>query len=1074
MARQSERDSTDPRRFTLRELSAVTSYAESIIGRKVSSAGVSVATDGTITSAAAREALSLHDTEFRDLERLSRMDRGQRAAWVDGALEARPPATDLALPDTAQPEPVDPPDPPAAASPRLTTRQRRENRLALRRDWMGKRINRADADFERSRAAVEGIEPGQPILVGHHSERKHRRAIERSHDAMRRAMDSNEMATRHGFAASALERELERSIYHDDPDAAQQLESRIAEREITRDRIKSANQGLRKLVKTNPEPSNDQLLALGFIADEIATIRSRQANLNRPTLDVYPFLNLVTADIARNKKRLAEIRKSKTLGVVASPKPAREELLEHVGAVSNEMARTQEMERRGLLLRLQAGETVTDKDLKAIGYRPWQIGRLREQDWSEWKPDWAPDNHADAGKNAGLPEARQLGEYEATIRDADQRKQSISRELDRLILAGGPSAEVANRLTARVSQHEDDQERVRNANQKLKALWEEKESPSDEQLAGLGYTNVEVAKLRLQQLAGAGYFNRLSAGRLDTFPSGEIQGSINKDRIRLDAALAASQHQSPETDQLLAERAKAYAAVIKKPSKANTQAFKNAARAYVEAMGSAGVSDEASFALENQPLAALENLREIRIAQAEQQRRERWAYSNSYDPAFNVSDALTSEPVVTGYAPLDAPAVGAVEGVAPNVTASVTGEVLELSQAVVDGSQHARRRALTLQQAATEVKSAAEEVRLHTANATALADEAKALMAEADTLEPVAETGGGAPGSANDGSGGEGKPHESEPPATDGEGPDEPQTPQFQVEIANASLKAVSAVEAAEAAQDIAAAALVESQKATIALERLNFAWAQLQEMSAAANAKAQAIDTDPESISVAETYAADARQALASVEPDVQLANQLVAEARTDALNVVAQADVIAADNRAAASAIGQAAEQGRTFDLVKVYHGTHAEFEQLEPQLMVGASRPMTFTSDSFPLASGYGVGGRVIEGYILDDGAIPIVRMPTNYAGNAPIIRYPARNYDDASVFVLHTPEVFHQGAEHRWDPELAKWGLAPRPAHSTSRVLTKPKRTRGYMARVVPKSARKASAAPHPWLRTNELR
>ena len=541
----------------------------------------------------------------------------------------------------------------------------------------------------------------------------------------------------------------------------------------------------------------------------------------------------------------------------ASPRPAREELLEHVGSVSEEMERTQEIERRGLLLRLQARETVTDRELKAVGYRPWQIERLREQDWSEWKPGWARDNYSDSE-------------------------------------------------------------------------W-----------------------------------------------------------------------------------------------KADT----------------------------SQPAAG--------------------SYHDPNDPAFNVSDTLTSEPVATGYAPLDAPAIRTVE-VVPDITASVTGEVLELSQAVVDGSQHAQRRALTLQQAATEVKAAAEEVRLHTANATALADEAKALMAEAATLEPVAETGGGAPGSAGDGSGSEGKPPESEPPATDSEGPDEPQTPQFQVAIANASLKAVSAVEAAEAAQDIATAALVESQQATIALERLNFAWAQLQEMSAAANAKAQAIDTDPESISVAETYAAEAQQALASVEPDVQLANQAVAEARNDALTVAARADVITADNRAAASAIGQAAEQGRAFDLVKVYHGTHAEFEQLEPQLMVGASRPMTFTSDSFPLASGYGVGGRVIEGYILDDGAIPIIRMPTNYAGEAPIIRYPAGNYDDASVFVLHTPEVFHQGAEHRWDPELLKWGLAPRPALPTSPVLPKPKKTRGYKARVAQKSARKTSAVPHPWLRTNELR
>ena len=135
MARQSEKNSPDPRRFTLRELSAVTSYADSIIGRKVSNAGVPVATDGTITSAAARDALSLHDTEVQDLERLSRMDRGQRAAWVDGALEARPPATDLALPDTAPPKPVDPQGAPALllpASPHASA-----GRTAWRCGWTG-------------------------------------------------------------------------------------------------------------------------------------------------------------------------------------------------------------------------------------------------------------------------------------------------------------------------------------------------------------------------------------------------------------------------------------------------------------------------------------------------------------------------------------------------------------------------------------------------------------------------------------------------------------------------------------------------------------------------------------------------------------------------------------------------------------------------------------------------------------------------------------------------------------------------------------------------------------------------
>lgn len=43
---------------------------------------------------------------------------------------------------------------------------------------------RAESFFKRSQDSVRGIEPGQPILVGHHSERMHRAAIERANSAM--------------------------------------------------------------------------------------------------------------------------------------------------------------------------------------------------------------------------------------------------------------------------------------------------------------------------------------------------------------------------------------------------------------------------------------------------------------------------------------------------------------------------------------------------------------------------------------------------------------------------------------------------------------------------------------------------------------------------------------------------------------------------------------------------------------------------------------------------------------------------------------------------------------------------
>ena len=51
-------------------------------------------------------------------------------------------------------------------------------RAERRRDWAQKAEERSSRYFEKSEAAVSGIVPGQPILVGHHSEKRHRAAIE--------------------------------------------------------------------------------------------------------------------------------------------------------------------------------------------------------------------------------------------------------------------------------------------------------------------------------------------------------------------------------------------------------------------------------------------------------------------------------------------------------------------------------------------------------------------------------------------------------------------------------------------------------------------------------------------------------------------------------------------------------------------------------------------------------------------------------------------------------------------------------------------------------------------------------
>ena len=72
--------------------------------------------------------------------------------------------------------------------------ERAESRAEYYAGYSDNAKKRSDERYEASSAAVHGIPLGQPILVGHHSERRHRNAIERSHRNMRKSIDERERA----------------------------------------------------------------------------------------------------------------------------------------------------------------------------------------------------------------------------------------------------------------------------------------------------------------------------------------------------------------------------------------------------------------------------------------------------------------------------------------------------------------------------------------------------------------------------------------------------------------------------------------------------------------------------------------------------------------------------------------------------------------------------------------------------------------------------------------------------------------------------------------------------------------
>ncbi|MDE2761565.1 MAG: DUF3560 domain-containing protein [Gemmatimonadota bacterium] len=131
----------------------------------------------------------------------------------------------------------------------LTYRERRERRAARREEWAEKRETKSEQSFADADRIAQGIPPGQPILVGHHSEKGHRRDLDRIDRGMRKGFEHRNMAQHHRQRAAGIRRQLDQSIYSDDHDAAERLRERIAEREAERDRMKAINREAARIAR---------------------------------------------------------------------------------------------------------------------------------------------------------------------------------------------------------------------------------------------------------------------------------------------------------------------------------------------------------------------------------------------------------------------------------------------------------------------------------------------------------------------------------------------------------------------------------------------------------------------------------------------------------------------------------------------------------------------------------------------------------------------------------------------------------------------------------------------------------
>ena len=138
--------------------------------------------------------------------------------------------------------------------------ERQEARRERLENAAEKASSKSNQHFQAARSAVEHIPMGQPILVGHHSESRHRGALRRHDTNMRKAVDEDHRAQELNRRAEAVGTG---GISSDDPQALVKLREQLESAKASQETMKKANAILRRKATTD-EQKTRELVALGL------------------------------------------------------------------------------------------------------------------------------------------------------------------------------------------------------------------------------------------------------------------------------------------------------------------------------------------------------------------------------------------------------------------------------------------------------------------------------------------------------------------------------------------------------------------------------------------------------------------------------------------------------------------------------------------------------------------------------------------------------------------------------------------------------------------------------------------
>jgi hypothetical protein len=150
----------------------------------------------------------------------------------------------------------------------------------------------------QARAVGDRIPMGQPILIGHHSQRRHERDLERMDASFRKSMKLAEEAKT--LERRAVSAERNRTVFSDDPAAVQKLREKLARLNEGRERMRAAN----AVIRAGGDVVS-ALVRLGFRDDQARKLLERDF-AGRVGFPDYALRN-AASEAARVERRIGEL-----------------------------------------------------------------------------------------------------------------------------------------------------------------------------------------------------------------------------------------------------------------------------------------------------------------------------------------------------------------------------------------------------------------------------------------------------------------------------------------------------------------------------------------------------------------------------------------------------------------------------------------------------------------------------------------------------------------------------------------------------------------------------------------------